>query len=210
MGKRFNKGDRAGWKFVGSGSRRGTENVAGNLAQPPLSTPENLDGDLYGSGFLSVDLPCLVDYLGGGGCELVAFRHAPACACELVETAGLAFHCAGILAPSGWKSFVQRRAIKAAPFFFERAGGVDTRTVQTVARATPTWRRPVATVFKRVSRFSRLLEELSPPASSSHVDLPHRPSRVPPRACVESVQELAAPFVHQMLLCRRSAFQDQV
>jgi hypothetical protein len=101
VGKRFNKGDRAGWKFVGSGSRRGTENVAGNLAQPPLSTPENLNGDLHGTGFLSVDSPRLVNDLGGGGCELVSFRDAPACASELVETARLALHYGGILTPGG-------------------------------------------------------------------------------------------------------------
>jgi hypothetical protein len=69
------------------------ENVGGNFTQLPLGTPENLNGDLYSTGFLSVDLPCLVDYLGGG-CELVSFRYASACASELVETASLAFHCA--------------------------------------------------------------------------------------------------------------------
>jgi hypothetical protein len=56
------------------------------------STPENLNGDLYGTGFLSVDLPCFVNYLGGGGCELVSFRYASACARELVEASSLAFH----------------------------------------------------------------------------------------------------------------------
>ena len=51
------------------------------------STPENLNGDLHGTGFLSVDLPCSVNYLGSGGCELVAFRYASACTSKLVETA---------------------------------------------------------------------------------------------------------------------------
>ena len=29
------------------------------------STPENLNGNLHGTGFLNRDLPCLVNYLGG-------------------------------------------------------------------------------------------------------------------------------------------------
>jgi Ni/Co efflux regulator RcnB len=54
--------------------------------------PEKLNGNLYGAGFLSVDFPSLVDYLGGGGCELVPLGNVFTCAGELVETAGLAFH----------------------------------------------------------------------------------------------------------------------
>jgi hypothetical protein len=39
-----------------------------------------------------VDLPCSVDYLGGSGCELVAFRYAPAYSSELVEPSSLILH----------------------------------------------------------------------------------------------------------------------
>jgi hypothetical protein len=77
------------------------ENVGGNFSQLPLGPPKNLNGDLYGTGFLSVDLPRSVNYLGGGGCEFVAFRYVLACAGELVETAGLTFHRFPILQPGG-------------------------------------------------------------------------------------------------------------
>ena len=55
-----------------------------------------------------MDLPCLVDYLGGGGCELVPFRYASARSSELVEAASLTFHRAAILAPgmSGLASLI--------------------------------------------------------------------------------------------------------
>ena len=73
----------------------GDSRIADGILPSPVVSPENLNGDLHGTGFLSVDLPRLVDELGSGSCELVSFRHALACAIELVETACLAFHCSG-------------------------------------------------------------------------------------------------------------------
>jgi hypothetical protein len=84
-------------QLVGSRRNGRFENSGRDFTQS-CSTPEKLNGNLYGSGFLSVDLPRLVNYLGGGGCELVSFRYASACASKLVEAASLAFHPAEILA----------------------------------------------------------------------------------------------------------------
>jgi hypothetical protein len=89
------------------------ENVGGNFSQLPLGPPKNLNGDLYGTGFLSVDLPRLVNYLGGGGRELIAFCYVLACACELVETAGLAFHRFPILQPGGLRLSSSGKATRA-------------------------------------------------------------------------------------------------
>jgi hypothetical protein len=79
----------------------GLENGVGDFNYKSHGPPEKLNGYLYGVGLLSVDFPGLVDYLGGGGCELVPLGNVSTCAGELVETAGLAFHCAAILAPGG-------------------------------------------------------------------------------------------------------------
>jgi hypothetical protein len=101
VGKSLNEHDSPLRELVGPACHGRLENGVRDFNYKSHGPPEKLNGNLYGAGFLSVDSPGLVNYLGGGGCELVAFRYVLACADELVETAGLAFHCAGILAPGG-------------------------------------------------------------------------------------------------------------
>jgi hypothetical protein len=89
------------------------ENVGGNFTQLPLGPPKNLNRNLYGTGSLSVYFPSLVNYLGGSGCELISFRYVLACACELVETTGLAFHRFPILQPGGLRLSSSGKATRA-------------------------------------------------------------------------------------------------
>ena len=79
----------------------------------PLGPPKNLNRNLYGTGSLSVNFPSLVDYRGGSGCEFVAFCYVLACAGELVEAAGLAFHRFPILQPGGVRLSSSGKATRA-------------------------------------------------------------------------------------------------
>jgi hypothetical protein len=89
------------------------ENVGGNFIQLPLGPPEKLNSDLHGTGFLSVNFPCLVNYLGCCGCELVPLGNVFTCAGNLVEAAGLAFHRFPILQPGGVRLSFSGKATRA-------------------------------------------------------------------------------------------------